>query len=149
MEAIKIVMKNNRMKFGDISVKQIKGIAMGMSPAPPIANIFIAIYEKEKILGKFDDCISFLRRFIDDGFDIWIHHPNPTVDEANWEQFKKVLGESGLQWTFSERQSSAIFMDMNIEIEDDKIVTSLYAKPLALHLYIPPTLVTPQDCSRH
>ena len=29
-------------------------------------------------------------------------------------------------------------MDMNIEIEDDKIVTSLYAKPLALHLYIPP-----------
>ena len=29
-------------------------------------------------------------------------------------------------------------MDMNIEIEEGKIVTSLYAKPLALHLYIPP-----------
>ena len=85
MESIKIVMKNNRMKFVDIFAKQIKGIAMGMSPAPPIANIFIAIYKKEKILGKFDNCISFWRRFIDDGFGIWIHHPDPTVDEANWE----------------------------------------------------------------
>ena len=57
MEAIRIVIKNNRMKFGDIFAKQIKGIAMGMSPSPPIANIFIAIYENEKVLGKFDDCI--------------------------------------------------------------------------------------------
>ena len=73
------------------------------------------------------------------------------MDKANWARFKKVLGESGLQWTFSERQSSATFMDMNIniEIEEDKIVTSLYVKPLALYLYIPPTPVTPPDCSRH
>ena len=56
------------------------------------------------------------------------------MDAANWARFKKVPSESGLQWTFYERQSSAIFMDMN---EEDKIVTSLYAKPLALNLHIP------------
>ena len=28
-------------------------------------------------------------------------------------------------------------MDMHIKIEEDKIVTSLYAKPLALHFYTP------------
>ena len=111
---------------------------MGMSPAPPIANIFIAIYEKEKILGKFDDCISFLRRFINDGFGIWNHHADPGVDAVNWARIQKVLSENGLQWTFFERSRSAIFMDMNIEIEEGKIVTSLYEKPLALHLYTPP-----------
>jgi len=34
-----IVMHNNRMRFGDIIAKQILGIAMGMSPAPTIANL--------------------------------------------------------------------------------------------------------------
>ena len=29
-------------------------------------------------------------------------------------------------------------MDLTISIEDGKIVTSLYSKPLALYLYIPP-----------
>ncbi len=29
-------------------------------------------------------------------------------------------------------------MDLRVKIVDDKIVTSLYAKPLALHLYLPP-----------
>ena len=38
-EAIMIVMHNNRMRFGDIIAKQILGIAMGMSPAPTIANL--------------------------------------------------------------------------------------------------------------
>ena len=47
--AIEIVMRNNRFKFGDVLVKQIQGIAMGISPAPPIANLFVAIHEEELI----------------------------------------------------------------------------------------------------
>ena len=43
LEAIEIVMFNNRMRFGDITVKQISGIAMGMSPAPTISNLYMAI----------------------------------------------------------------------------------------------------------
>ena len=39
LEAIEIMMFSNRMRFGDIIVKQLSGIAMGMSPAPTIANI--------------------------------------------------------------------------------------------------------------
>ena len=37
--AIKLVVNNNRIKSGDIFVHQLKGIAMGMSPAPPITNL--------------------------------------------------------------------------------------------------------------
>ena len=49
IQAIEIVMRNNRFWFGDVLVKQIRGIAMGMSPAPPLANIFVAIHEEEEI----------------------------------------------------------------------------------------------------
>ena len=106
------------MKFGDIFTKQIKGMVMGMSSTPLIVNIFIVIYENEKILGKFDDCVSFLYQFIDNGFGTWTHHPDPAVNAANWARFEKVLGESRLQWTFSKCCTSTIFMDMKIEIEE-------------------------------
>ena len=45
VEAISIVMKNNRMRFGDLIAHQHKGIAMGMAPAPTISNIYVAIFE--------------------------------------------------------------------------------------------------------
>jgi len=50
LEALVIVMKNNSMRFGDILVKQLIGIAMGMSPAPTIANLYVAIHKQLKIL---------------------------------------------------------------------------------------------------
>ena len=63
-------MKGNRMKSGDLFTKQIKGVAMGMSPAPPIANLFVGIFEEENVLGKFNNYIDSLKRFIDDGIGI-------------------------------------------------------------------------------
>ena len=81
VEALVLVMRNNRMRFGDTVVKQIRGIAMGMSPAPPIANIFVALHEESEVLPFLDTCVFFLRRFIDDGFGIWLHNPNFQVDK--------------------------------------------------------------------
>ena len=82
VEAIKLVMTNNRMRFGDIVVKMIKGIAMGMSPAPTIANLYFAIHESANILGKFES-LDYYQRFIDDGLAIWTHNPDPTIDASN------------------------------------------------------------------
>ncbi len=45
---------------------------------------------------------------------------------------------SGLQWVFSKRSDKVVFMDLQLKIEGKKIVMSLFAKPMALHLYIPP-----------
>ena len=50
IEAIDIVMRNNRMRFGDIIVRQLIGVAMGMSPAPSIANLYVAIHENKEVL---------------------------------------------------------------------------------------------------
>jgi hypothetical protein len=46
----------------------------------------------------------------------------------------------GLAWEFMSQSQKVTFMDLNIKIEDGRIVTSLYAKPMALYLYIPPNL---------
>ena len=138
MDAIKLVMKGNRMKFGNLFTKQIKGVAMGMSPVPPIANLFVGIFEEENVVDKFDNCINSLKQFIDDGIGMWDHDPDPLIDDANWIKFKTTMNSCGLKWTFSPRSQSVIFMDMTISIENGKIETALYSKPLALYLYIPP-----------
>jgi hypothetical protein len=44
----------------------------------------------------------------------------------------------GLSWEFTDRSTTAIFMDLTISIENGRISTSIYSKPLSLHLYIPP-----------
>jgi hypothetical protein len=65
--AMEIVMKNNRMRFGNLIFHQIRGVAMGMSPAPTIANLYVAIYEATHTLLLLDSFLFYLKRFINDG----------------------------------------------------------------------------------
>ncbi len=44
-------MKNNQMQFDDLIYHQIRGVAMGMSPAPTIANLYVVIYELNHIIS--------------------------------------------------------------------------------------------------
>jgi hypothetical protein len=55
------------MKSGELIAKQIKGIAMGMSPAPPITNLFVSIFEEENMVDKIDGYIESLKRCINSG----------------------------------------------------------------------------------
>jgi hypothetical protein len=131
--AMEIVMKNNRMRFGDLIFHQIRGVAMGMSPAPTIANLYVAIYEATHILPLLNSFLFFLKRFIDDGLGIWLHDPDPNINAANWTLFKTLINAMGLKWTTTELSKKVIFMDMTIEISGNRLVTSLYAKPMALY----------------
>jgi hypothetical protein len=97
LEALTLVMLNNCMRFGDIIVKQLSGITMGMLPAPTIANLFMAIYENTHVLLYIQQVVLYLRRFIDDGFGVCIHDPDPLIDESNWREFQATLNSSGLE----------------------------------------------------
>jgi len=136
--AMEIVMKNNRMQFGDLIYHQIRGVAMGMPPAPTIANLYITIFELEHITHLLDKFLLFYKRFIDDGFAIWLHDLDPTIDAQNRNDFKAVINAMGLEWTFKSPRKKLVFVDMTIQIEGSKIITTIYAKPLALYQYIPP-----------
>ena len=139
VDALHLIMNNNRMRFGNLFVHQHKGIAMGMAPAPSIANLFVAIFEAQHINTFPKTSLLFLRRFIDDGFGIWLRHNNTQQDTQLWESFQYLVNSMGLKWEFSTRSNTVTFMDLNIHIERGKITTSIHAKPMALHLYIPPS----------
>ena len=141
--AMEIVMKNNRMRFGDLIYHQIRGVAMGMSPTPTIANLYVAIYELEFIIPLLEKYLMFYKRFIDDGFAVWLHDLDPTIDAENWNNFKTLINAMGLNWTFKSPRKKLVFMDMTIQIEGGKIVTTIYAKPMALYQYIPPNSCHP------
>jgi hypothetical protein len=143
LEALTLVMLNNRMVFGDIILKQLSGIAMGMLPAPTIANLFVVIYEDTHILSYIPHVVLYLRRFINDGFVVWLHDPDLLINKSNWREFQATLNSSGLKWVISERTNEVVFMDLRLKIEEKKVVTSLYAKPMVLHLYIPPHSYAP------
>jgi hypothetical protein len=84
------------MRFNNIFVKQHKGIAMGMSPAPTIANPYVSLFEARHISPGNPRHLSFLQRFIDDGFGIWLTDPGPTTDELEWIFFKTLINSMGL-----------------------------------------------------
>lgn len=139
IEALDIVLHNNRMRFDGLLIHQHKGIAMGMAPAPSIANLFVAIYEAIHIISFPTSSLPFIRRFIDDGFGIWLRNNNTTQDTILWESFQQLVNSMGLTWEFSPRSNSVVFMDLNITLHEGRLLTSLYSKPMALHLYIPPS----------
>ena len=61
-----IIMKNNMMRFSDLLIKQLMGIAMGMSSAPTIADLYMAIHEQLCILQYLQSFIvcSFISLMI-------------------------------------------------------------------------------------
>ncbi len=115
---------------------------MGTPPAPPWAMIFFGIHE-QKILGKYASRLTIYKRFIDDIFGIWQPHPDPNIDAQLWEEFIADVRDGGLDWTFSNRGKQVDFMDLTINIVNDRIETTLFEKDLALYQYIPPSSAHP------
>ncbi len=136
-------MENNQMRFGDLIYHQIHGVAMGMSPAPTIANLYVAIYELDHIIPLLDKYLMFYKRFINNGFSIWLHNLDPMINAKNWNDFKALLNAMGLRWTFMSPRKKLVFMDITIQVKGEKIITTIYAKPLALYQYIPPSSCHP------
>jgi hypothetical protein len=71
------------MQFGNLIYHQIHGVAMGMSPASTIANLYIAIYKLNHIIPLLDKYLMFYKRFIDNRFSIWLHDLDPTINATN------------------------------------------------------------------
>ncbi len=136
-------MKNNQMRFGDLIYYQIHGVAMGMSPAPPFANLHVAIYKLNHIITLLDKYLMFYKRFIDNGFAIWLHDHDLTINATNWNDFKALINVMSLRWMFKSPRKKLVFMDMTIQVKGEEIVTTIYAKPLALYQYIPPNSCHP------
>ena len=136
---LRLIMTMNIFTFGDLTLKQLNGTAMGTPPAPSYATIYYGIHE-EKFLPHHAQRVIFYRRFIDDVIGIRCPNKNHERDAQEWNEFKdKMNAFPGLTWEFSERAKSIDFMGMTISINNsNKIETTLFEKQLNLQLYIPP-----------
>jgi len=137
IRALEIVMYNSIIKFGDIYRRQTSGTMMGTPCAPPWATIFQGLDEQDRIIPAFTICLPLFVRYLDDIFGVWV--PDPNLDaEIQWTAFKSLVNSSCLEWEFSELTHSVNFLDLTITITGDEFTTTLYEKPMALYLYIPP-----------
>ena len=139
IKALEIVMQNNIIRFGDVYVRQISGTAMGKPPAPPWAIIFEGIHEIN-FIPQWQSNLLLYVRFIDDVYGIWIPSDDNDTDTANWLALQAEVNDNhGLEWEFTERRESIDFLDLTIQIRPDGYVkTTLFEKPMALYLFIPP-----------
>eukprot|EP00956_Cyclotella_meneghiniana_P031504 scaffold82847_cov56-Cyclotella_meneghiniana.AAC.1 len=141
--ALEIVMNRNIVRFGDIYRWQFSGTAMGTPPAPAWAIIFFALKEQQ-LIPRWNERVPFYKRYIDDGFGIWYHHPDPVEDARLWQAFQDDFNDwHGLEWEFVGPNDSVDFMDITMKIVDGKIDFTLFEKALNLYLYIPPKSAHP------
>ena len=132
-------MKNNYFKFGDTFFHQLTGTAMGAPPACVYAILYYGVHE-HYLLPKYSAVLPFYKRYIDDAFGIWLHHPDPATDSALFQQFQADMNRFGkLQWTFTPFARSTSFLDFTIFFDDtNRLQTKLYEKEMNLYLYLPP-----------
>ena len=136
-DALLLLMNHNVFQFGDTYWKQLSGTAMGAPPAPTYANVSFATHELG-ILDEFHNSLGYYKRYIDDVFGIWIPDPDPVIDAAKWRAFQIRLNAwHGLQWIVSERTTEVVFLDLTLCLTDTTMISTLFEKPMNLHLYLP------------
>ena len=91
---------------------------MGILPAPTIANLYVAIYKLNHSIPLLEKYLVFYKRFINNGFAIWLHNLHPTTNTNNWNDFKALLNTMGLRWTFKSPRKKLIFMDMTFKSKE-------------------------------
>jgi hypothetical protein len=134
-------MNNNIFSFGDTYWQQLQGSAMGTPAAPLYSITTYGYFENMRILNTFHRNLLYYKRYIDDIFGFWVDMP-----ETTWEDFKQTLDQFGqLCWNLEDRTTSTNFLDLQINIINDKIQTKTFQKELKLYLYIPPTSAHPSS----
>ena len=83
--------------------------------------------------------VIFYKQFNDNIFGIWLPHPNSQTNACLWKEFTVSMNNfPRLTWEFDDPSDKVNFMDLMITIKNGAISTSLFEKPLNLHLYKPP-----------
>jgi hypothetical protein len=145
LQILTYVMENNIFTFGDTYWLQLSGTAMGTPAACTYATIFYGQHENNSILLLFKDQLLYYKCYIDDIFGIWFP---PNRDSITiWNNLRKELNNWGkLEWVIEELSTTTTFLDLNISIQQSKILTSTYQKDVNLYLYIPSSSSHPPSC---
>jgi len=130
---LEFVLRNNCFSYLEDTYIQNSGLAMGTACAPAVANLYCASHEtrmaRERPFLNFS--VKFYGRYIDDIFLIF-----EGSEERLHEFFQHwKIPELEIAWEYS--QSTMHFLDVQVHINNGRLVTSIYEKNLNKHMYIP------------
>ena len=128
---IHFILTHNNFRFNGEHFLQTSGTAMGCKFAPAYAIIFMHILE-QKILQNYPLKPYCYWRYIDDIFMIWTHGVEALV------QFHTYMNAQhpDIKFSMDYSATSIPFLDVQINIQDQHVVTSLYTKPTDEHNYL-------------
>ncbi|XP_069473373.1 uncharacterized protein [Ambystoma mexicanum] len=127
MNLLNLILKNNYFRFQGTYYLQIKGTSMGSAMAPVYANTFMYTFEHTHVLENIDcsDKILLWKRFIDDIFGIWCGTQEELTSFLN---YLNTIHHS-IKFTMEIGAPSLHFLDVCLEIKDNRISTNVYHKP--------------------
>ena len=125
------VLKNNYFKFNSKVKQQVSDMAIGTKFAPPYACIFMDRMETE-FLEKEQLKPWVWLGYIDDIFFVWTHRDNKL------DGFLERLNSfhPNLKFTSECSQQEINFLDVTVQLSNNKFVTDLYCKPTDCHQYL-------------
>ena len=127
---VSTVLENNVFEFNGKEYVQTDGIAIGSKLGRNFACTYMRQWD-EKLLSHHKQPL-FYKRYIDDGFGIWMHG----LDEL--QKFNEVANKIHpnikveLRWSKSQIE----FLDTWVKLVDGHIETDLYVKPTDKHMYV-------------
>lgn len=132
---VTFVMENNFFGYRGQRFRQVKGLAMGTSCAPTLANIYAAYHERKARVVHQEGVLLYVR-YIDDILCLF----QGTKEEVGHFLQKYRLGNLEVRWSVSSTRNE--FLDIELIRGEQPLglracETRLFRKELNKHLYIP------------
>ena len=114
---------------------------MGTKCAPNYASLFMGRFEESYIMPKIKDFILIYIRYIDDLFFIW------KGSERDLIKFFEEINEThpSIKFDYTYSRKSINFLDTKVNIDGNKLSTSLYTKPTDRKAYLHARSYHPQS----
>ena len=140
---VEVVLKNNFLKFGEKTLKQKRGTAIGTKFAPPYSILFMAEL-KEEILRKAEFKPYLWWRYNDDIFFLCEH------GEEKLKRFIDNINKMhpSIKFTADWSKTSIHFLDVTLFITEGIIETDLNVKPKDSHQYLLSSSCHPFYCKK-
>ena len=141
LKLLELVLTRTNFQFNGQNFLQISGTCMGTKVAPSYAINTLGHFEDQFVHTYPLKCLVYLR-YIDDILILWTH------SRDQLETFVQHLNGATSNFTFTHEIStdSVTFLDTQISLQNNHIVTDLYCKPTDSHNYLVYESAHPQRC---
>jgi hypothetical protein len=135
IRALRFVLTEGYIEFGDQIFQQNNGAAMGSPTIPPYANIYMYMLERQTVEKYSKTSLVLYKRFIDDILIIIETHQHNEL--AQLQHDLNHLHPT-IKLTWAKPAYKCIFLDLSIWITaKNHIHTEVYQKPLNMYSYLP------------